>query len=275
MSYKTILVHIDAGKRCPARIEVAIALARRFGAHLIGLNALTATELPGYVQAGGMPLVELRRRHADEQVERAQAAFDQALSAAALASAEWRTSALNAVDAVSLHARYADLIVLGQHGAEDYSGVGSGFAEHVVREAGRPVLMVPYVGDFASIGKRILIGWKATREAIRAVSDAIPFLHQAEAIRVLVIDPKAGERGAMPDVDIAPYLARHGVNVEVHVDRAAQNDVGNEILSRAADFGADLIVVGAYGHSRFREMVLGGASRTIMDSMTVPVLLSN
>ena len=89
-----------------------------------------------------------------------------------------------------------------------------------------------------------------------------------------MIDPRPGERGAMPE-DIAPYLARHGVKVDVHVDRAAQNDVGNEILSRAADFSADLIVMGAYGHSRFREIMLGGATRTMIDSMTVPVLMSN
>ena len=274
MSYKTILVHVDAGKRCAARVEIAIALARQYGAHLIGLYAMPLVELPGYVQAGGMSGAELNRRRADELVERAKAAFNNALSAAGLPSAEWYTSELNAVDAVALHARYADLIVVGQPQAEDDSGIGSGFSGHVVREAGRPVLMVPYVGAFPSIGKRILIGWKATREAIRAVDDAIPFLLQAEAIRVLVIDPRPGEHGAMPE-DIAPYLARHGVKVEVHVDRAAQNDVGNEILSRAADFSADLIVMGAYGHSRFREIMLGGATRTMIDSMTVPVLMSN
>jgi nucleotide-binding universal stress UspA family protein len=275
MPYKTILVHIDAGQRCPARVEVAIGLAREYDAHLIGLNALTLFELPGYVQAGGMPIGQLKKRHADEQVERAEAAFSKALSAAGLTNAEWRTTELGAVDAVTLHARYADLIVLGQAGAEDGSGVGSDFAEHVVREAGRPVLMVPYLGDFATIGKRILIAWKASREAIQAVTDAIPFLQRAEGVRVLVINPKAGEHGAIPDTDLVPYLARHGVNAEVRVDRAVQNDVGNEILSRAADFGADLIVMGAYGHSRFREMVMGGASRTIIDSMAVPVLLSN
>jgi nucleotide-binding universal stress UspA family protein len=222
-----------------------------------------------------MPLAELKKRQTDEQAARAKAAFDRAVSAAGLTGAEWRTSELNAVDAVALHAHYADLIVLGQPRAQDDTGVAAGFTEHVVREAGRPALMVPYVGTFPSIGKRILIGWKATREAIRSVADAMPFLLQAEAIRVLVIDPRAGEPGALPDVDIAPYLARHGVEVDVHVDYAAQNDVGNEILSRAADFGADLIVMGAYGHSRFREIMLGGATRTMIDSMTVPVLLSN
>ena len=277
MAYKTILVQIDDGKRCRARVELAIRLARRYDAHLIGLNALTLTELPGYVLAGagGAPIIDVQKRLADEQAARAQATFREAASAAGLAAAEWRTTELDAVDAVALHGRYADLIVLGQPSAEDNSQVGSGFAEQVVLDAGRPVLMVPYAGDFAGIGKRILIGWNARREAIRAVTDAIPFLRQAEGVRVIVINPKAAEHGAMPGSDIALYLARHDVRVEVYVDHAAEVDVGNEILSRAADFGADLIVMGAYGHSRMREIVMGGASRTIIDSMTVPVLLSH
>jgi nucleotide-binding universal stress UspA family protein len=277
MAYKTILVHIDAGKRCPVRVGAAISIARQYDAHLIGLNALTSVELPGYVMAGsgGMPVADIQKRYADEQVALAKADFDKALSAAGLAVAEWRASALDALDAITLHGRYADLIVLGQPWAKDNAGVGRGFAEQVVMEAGRPVLMIPYTGKFAVIGKRILIGWDASREATRAVTDALPFLQHAEAVQVVVINPKAGEHGAMPGSDIALYLARHEVNVEVFTDQAAENDVGNEILSRAADFGADLIVMGAYGHSRFREMVMGGASHTIINSMTVPVLLSN
>jgi nucleotide-binding universal stress UspA family protein len=277
MAYKTILVHIDAGKRCPARVEAAIGLARQNDAHLIGLNALTLIELPGYVLAGagGASIIEIRKRNADEQAARAKAVFSKAMSAAGLTTAEWRTTELDALDAVTLHGRYADLIVLGQPWAEDTSGVGSGFAEQVMLEAGRPVLTVPYAGNFAAIGKRVLIAWNASREATRAVTDAMPFLRRAESVQVVVINPESGEHGAMPGSDIALYLARHGVNVEVYMDQAEQKDVGNEILSRAADFGADLIVMGAYGHSRFREMVMGGASRTVIDSMTVPVLLSH
>jgi nucleotide-binding universal stress UspA family protein len=278
MAYKTILVHIDAGKRCPARVEVAIRLARQNDAHLIGLNALTLVELPGYVmaEAGGASIVEIRKRYAVEQEARAKAAFSKALSAAGLTTAEWRSTEWDALDAVTVHGRYADLIVLGQPWSEDSSGVGGGFAEQVMLEAGRPVLLVPYRGsNFATIGKRILIAWNASREASRAVTDAISFLRQAESVQVVVINPKAGEHGAMPGSDIALHLARHGVNIEVFVDKEHQQDVGNEILSRAADFGADLIVMGAYGHSRFREMVMGGASRVVIDSMTMPVLLSH
>ncbi len=277
MACKTILVHIDAGKRCPARIEIAIALARQYDAHLIGLNALTSVELPGYMLAGvgGASIAEIRKRNTDELTASAKAVFSKAVSAAGLTTAEWRESGRDAVDAVTLHGRYADLIVIGQPWAEDSSGVGSGFAERVALEAGRPVLMVPYAGNFRTVGKRIFVGWNGSREATRAITDAIPFLQRAESVQVIVINPQAGEHGAMPGSDIALYLARHGVNVEVFMDNADQKDVGNEILSRAADFGADLIVMGAYGHSRFTEMVMGGASRTVIDSMTVPVLLSH
>jgi len=277
MAYKTILVHIDAGKRCPARVEVAIGLARQFDAHLIGLNALTLIQLPGYVVAGagGMPIAEIQKQRAGELAARAKDTFNKALSASGLTTAEWRTTELDALDAITLHGRYADLIVIGQPWADDGSGLGSGFAERAMLEAGRPVLTVPYVGKFSTIGKRILVAWNAGREATRAVTDAIPFMQRAASVQVIVINPESGEHGAMPGSDIALYLARHGVNVEVYMDESGQKDIGSEILSRAADFGADLIVMGAYGHSRFREMVMGGASRTIIDSMTVPVLLSH
>lgn len=276
MAYKTILVHIDDGKRWPARLEAAIGLARRFDAKLIGLNALTPIELPGYVLAGtgGASIANLQKQSTEEQAARAKAAFEKVASAAGFANAEWRTSRRDAVAAVTLHARYADLVVLGQPSDED-TGVAAGFAEDVVLEGGRPVLMLPYMGNFAAIGKRALVCWNASREATRAVTDAIPLLREAESARVIVINPKPGEHGAMPGSDIALFLARHGVSVEVQVDKAVEIDVGNEILSRAADFGADLIVMGAYGQSRLREFVMGGASRTIIASMTVPVLLSN
>jgi nucleotide-binding universal stress UspA family protein len=277
MAYKTILVHVDAGRRCAVRIEIALRLARQFEAHLVGLDALTLVELPGYVlaDAGGAPIAEIQKRFAAEQATRARDQFNAAVSAAGLASTEWRTTKRDAVDAVTLHGRYADLIVVGQPWAEDDSGVEPGFAEHVVLEAGRPVLMIPYAGSFATLGTRIVVGWNASREATRAVTDAIPFLQAAESVQVIAINPKPGEHGALPGSDIALYLARHGVNVDVRVDRAVDIDDGAEMLSRAADFGADLIVMGAYGHSRFRETVMGGASRTMIDAMTVPVLMSH
>ncbi|HUV98861.1 MAG TPA: universal stress protein [Gallionella sp.] len=277
MTYKTILVHIDAGKQCASRIGIAIRLAQQFDASLIGLNALSRIDLPGYVLegVGGLSIEEFRKRYVDEQVKNGKTTFSKALAASGFAKSEWRTSDLDAVDAVTMHGRYADLIVIGQPWAADNSAVNNSFANQVMLEAGRPVLMIPHSGNFSTIGKRIIVGWNASREATRAVTDAIPFLQQAEVVQVMVINPKAGEHGAMPGNDIALFLARHGVEVEVHVDKASEIDIGNEMLSRASDFGADMIVMGGYGHSRFRESLMGGATRTLIDSMTVPVLLSH
>jgi nucleotide-binding universal stress UspA family protein len=278
MTYKTILVHVDGSKRCPARIGIAINLAREFKAHLVGLHALKAIELPGYIVAGagGASVVEIQNKAAKERVARAKAMFNEAVAGnGRLNGAEWRASELDAFEAVTLHARYADLIVVGQPQAGDDAGVERGFAENVALGAGRPVLIVPYAGRFDSVGRRVLIGWDAGREATRALTDALPFLARAASVQVLVVNPGIGHHGEAPGDDIALYLARHGVRVEVNVQEGVDIDVGDEILSRAADFGADLIVMGAYGHSRIREIVMGGATRTLIDTMTAPVLMSH
>jgi nucleotide-binding universal stress UspA family protein len=136
---------------------------------------------------------------------------------------------------------------------------------------------VPYTGRFAVSAKRVLIAWDAGREAARAVSDALPILKRAQAVEVAVFDPEREpvNHGEQPGADIGLYLARHGVKVSVARQSGAGFEVGAQILSRAADTSADLIVMGAYGHSRVRELVLGGVTRTILGAMTVPVLMSH
>lgn len=276
MSYKTILVHVDNGKRCPARLAIAIQMARRYDAHLVGLNAVTSLRLPAYAAAeAGAVLIEAQQRAFVEQSKRAQEAFDKATRAAGLAKAEWRASEADAVDAVTLHARYADLVVLSQPHASDNGGVEEDFAERVVLACGRPTLMVPYADSFKSTGERVLVAWNATRESTRALTDAIPMLRDAKEVKVIAINPDNADHGAVPAADISLYLARHGVRSEAVTDYGDDIDVGNELLSRAADYNSDLIVMGAYGHSRMRELIMGGATRTIITSMTVPVLLSH
>ena len=276
MTYKTILVHVDNGKYCPARVDMAVRIARRFDAHLVGLHALTALRLPAYAVAeAGATLIEAQRAIAREQASRAEAIFRKATNSAGLPSVEWRVAADDAVDATTLHGRYADLIVLGQPRSNDGSGVEPDFPERVAMAAGRPVLMVPYAGSFENVGKRALVAWNAGREATRAVTDAIPLLREAEQVNVVVFNPEGAAHGAVPGADIGLYLARHGVKVEVAYHRANDIDVGNQLLSRVADLGSDLIVMGAYGHSRMRELIMGGATRTVLQSMTAPVLLSH
>jgi nucleotide-binding universal stress UspA family protein len=155
--------------------------------------------------------------------------------------------------------------------------VASDFAEELVLSAGRPVLLIPYAGHFPEVGRRVLVAWNAGREAARAVTDALPLLARASIVQVVAFDPRKGgaDHGDIPGADIALLLARHGVKVSIAQQQSKEVDVGNQILSRAADMQSDLIVMGAYGHSRLRELVLGGVTRTLLDTMTVPVLMSH
>jgi nucleotide-binding universal stress UspA family protein len=142
---------------------------------------------------------------------------------------------------------------------------------------GRPVLVVPYVGELKDVAQNVMVCWSATREAARAVTDALPLLQRAQKVTVLSANPRGSAQGhgESPGSDIALYLARHGVRAEASRTAAQDVDVGNLILSCAFDAGAGLIVMGAYGHSRVREIVLGGTTRTVLSSMTGPVLLSH
>jgi nucleotide-binding universal stress UspA family protein len=275
MSYKTILVHLDAGKRCLARVDVAIRLAQQEDAHLVGVHAIAPFETPGYVMAEmGAEFVANQKAEEAKERARSEAEFNRQAHLAGLPHAEWRSAVGDPVDAMSLHARYADLVVVGQTDLSDGGQLPAGFPERLVLGAGRPVLIVPYAGQFATLGKRILVAWKPSREATRAVTDAIALLQKADNVYVMAMNPRVGEYGTVPGADIAVYLSRHGVRVEVKTDYSGI-DVGNELLSRASDLSADLIVMGGYGHSRLKELVLGGATRTILKSMTVPVLMSH
>jgi nucleotide-binding universal stress UspA family protein len=278
MPYKTILVHVDNGARAPVRIGVAGALARRSDAHLIGLHALTVVKLPGYARVaveGGARLDEYQAKLAAEAARSAKQVFERGTNAAGIATSEWRESRDDAAEAVPLHARYADLVVVGQPNEGDTSGVEPDFPERLLLAAGRPLLLVPYAGNFGDVGKRVLVAWNASREAARAVTDAIPLLREAQSVQVIAFNPVGAPHGAVPGADIGLYLARHGIKVTVSQQTADDVDVGNQLLSRAADLDIDLIVMGGYGHSRLKELVLGGVTRTILQSMTVPVLMSH
>lgn len=276
MSYKTILVQIDPGKRCALRVEVAIRLAQQHDAHLVGLHVVAPFEPPGYVLAEmGPAIIDAQKRSTAAEIARSEIEFTKQAEKAGIRNAECRAAIDDPVEAMTLHARYSDLVVIGQADASDGSNVATDFPERLVLAAGRPVLVLPSVGNFSSIGARILVAWNASSEATRAVTDAIPLLQRAEKVHVMAVNPRKREHGSVPGADIGLYLARHGVRVEVKTDHGAEIDVGNELLSRAADLDADLIVMGCYGHSRLKEWVLGGATRTILESMTAPVLMSH
>lgn len=278
MAYKTILVHCDAAKNVAHRLGVAAELAQQHGAHLVGFHARPPFQTPVFFD-GGFPMDDFFKSYeasVKADLATASAAFEKATKGRHL-STEWRVVDGYVDNELAVQARYADLLVLGQTDPESSLPTPADLPEATALTSGRPVLVVPHIGVTSAPGKTVLLCWNASREAARATSAALPFLKTAAKVIVLVIDAKSSPagHGAEPGADAATWLARHGVKVTVQRDTAADADVGATILSRAADHAADLIVMGLYGHSRMREMVLGGASRTLLGSMTVPVLMSH
>jgi nucleotide-binding universal stress UspA family protein len=193
--------------------------------------------------------------------------------------AEWRALKVPHVDLASVvmdHGRAADLIIAGQTDPDwDLSPILD-FPERLALESGRPVLVIPYAGRYPRIGSNAVIAWKPSREAARAVFDALPLLETADKVQILEVRAKGDEpSGLAPDTSIAAALARHGIKPSIRSSIAADISVGDEILSRLADMGADLLVMGAYGHARMRELVFGGVTRHIARHMTVPTLFSH
>ena len=277
MGYKTILVYCDAGRGTATRVKIASDLAERFDGHVIGLHVRQVFQAPAFTDAGP-PMDSLYRTY--ESVVKAEetaaaAAFKDAVGRRS-ASSEWRV-ADGYVDQVLLaEARSADLVVVGQAEPDSQPmATPANLAEEVAMAGERPVLIVPHIGVARPPGRTVMLCWNNSREAVRAATAALPLIKKAERTIVLVIDPKPATEGEAPAGGIAPWLARHGAKVTVQPDTAADSDVGDVILSRAADHDVDLIVMGIYGHSRMRERVLGGASRTLLASMTVPVLVAH
>ncbi len=274
MAIKDILVHVDNTQACARRMELATRLAVRHEAHLIALFARAFGKLPN--------LSTGHSREIDKQREESQQRFDELARVNGLSAefrmAECQSSTDLVTDNVLINARHVDLVVLGQHDEERADGsVPSDLAESVVLEGGRPVLVVPYAGEFEKVGERALVAWNGTRESVRAVNDAIPLLTDAKRVSVLALNPSDGGRihGDLPSADICLHLSRHGIRAEAQTLTARDIDAGDMLLSCVADDSSDLLVMGAYGQPRFREMVLGGATRQILKQMTVPVLMSH
>src|ERR1700733_8230719 len=285
MAFKDILVHLDNGPRSPVRLGIAARLAQRSGAQL---TAVYVVDIPSaeFFYGAAMPLAA---GGAEQVVDQIRA---DALAAAGPVEAEfrellrregldggWRLVEGNLPATVALHARYADLAVLGQANPYDHLDPldHDAVVAATVMGSGRPVLTVPFAGDFPTLGERVLVAWNASREAARAVNDALPLMAAAKQVTVLAINPQRGIGGLgdVPAADIALHLARHGIKAEAAHTVAKDISDGEALLSYAADIGADLIVSGAYGHSRARELVFGGVTRTLIAEMTAPVLLSH
>ncbi|MEJ2121566.1 MAG: universal stress protein [Alphaproteobacteria bacterium] len=278
MTIKDIVVHVDDSKNHEERINVATELAGRFDAHLTGVYVKAPAYLPAYVAAQvGPDVIEMQAKAAAEAAAKAAENFEKVTKAAGL-TAEMRIGEGPIDEVLALHARYGDLCVVGQTDPDgDAPADDIDVPGHVVLFSGRPVLIVPYAGKFSNIGKRVLVAWNGSREAARAVNDAMPFLEGASQVTVLAVNPKESRDplGDLPGADISLHFARHGVKVEAAQIIADDVQVGDMLLSRISDGGYDLVVMGAYGRSRLRELVMGGASRHLMHHMTVPIFMAH
>lgn len=281
MAYKTILVHLNDKRRAARLLAPAVALAAKWNAHLIGLHVFPAVPrlYPLGLNIGGDVVGEIATTLRTD-AEQIRAVFDR-VTANQPFVAEWACfKAVNSdlAEVVMSHGRAADLIVASQSDPDWELSPVFDFPERLAVEGGRPVLVVPNSGHFDSIGRNITVAWNGSRESARAVFDAMPLLTAADEVRVLGVaeDKLAADGGSrLPDTSIAATLARHGVKTTALAADPGNKDVPAEILRRVADAEGDLLVMGAYGHSRLSEFVFGGATRHIARHMAVPTLFSH
>ncbi len=279
MAFKSLMVHLDDGAGSAQRMALAVRLASRFGAGLIGVYLVPTAELTPTV-AALLPAdaVKLRLAESGESQRRAEVLFRESAAAGRVGSVEWRAPAGFAMDAAAAHARCVDLAIIGQPDPDDgESGFARRLAEHVLLDGACPALFVPYARAGADAGTRVLVAWDAGREAARALHDALPILETAGQVVVVSLARERADADAiaLAQPRLAAYLHAHGIDAQFKRFDGDQIDGGERLLSQAADLGSDLIVMGGYAHSRARELILGGVTRTIFASMTVPVLMSH
>lgn len=273
MSISTILLHMANDDRHAARLEVAVGLARRFDAFIEVLYIATPVSMPAAAtgRAASYSYIAEATAIAHEKADMIEQEVRQALKDC---SYSWSVMEGDHVEVLAERATYADLAIVTQSaGAKAENRVLLHVPDRLPLETPCPTLVVPY--DFppdASFGGNVVIAWKNTRESGRAVRNAMPFLQAADKVTVLTIDPP-GRRDSGRDLMV--WLERHGVRSQHQSNIHQGNDVGEVILSCVDDIGGDLLVMGAYGHSRLREMVLGGATRTVLNELTVPALMSH
>jgi nucleotide-binding universal stress UspA family protein len=271
MTFKHLLVHVDSAPRAAERLDLAVYLARQGGARLAGLYA------EGQTLGGGL----VGRRSPERMAaaaEEARAAFD---ARAAGLQAEWWPLEPSE-DAVLLGqlrvcCRYADLAILGQH-QPDQAGLPEGAIEDAVFQGGRPVLVVPYLGHFPAVGRKVLVGWNGSREAARAMNDALPLLVGAESVLLLAFqrEPR-GVPGGLPPMDVVGHLAAHGIRAayERVILDSESLDAADEMLNRSFDAGCDLIVTGAHAQAGFPGPRAAASTRKLLTTMTAPVFFSH
>ena len=273
---KDMVVNLGLGANDPAS-DFAISVADAFEAHVLGLAFVYDPVIPGSVMGGIPPeFIESQRRESEKKVQQAIARFEQAAKRVGVAY-ETRTlnaSIAGAADRLGHLARRFDLTIVGQPERER-AAAAEVVDEGVLFDSGRPVIFVPYIQKSGLKLDRVMLCWDGSRAATRAINDAMPFLEKAKQVELVIVSSKAGKANELTGADMGQHLARHGLKVEVKRITSPDIDVTSTILSYAADSSADMIVMGGYGHSRLREFILGGVTRGLLETMTVPTLMSH
>lgn len=277
MAIKNILVHIDHSAACELRVKAAIDLAKNNDARLSALFVVPDYFVPSYVEA--QISADIIAQISDQAVSRAKETQGKIKTMVQEAGLELDSyiEEGNIIAILSDYARYTDLVLLGQSQPDDPDNISEGLADHLVIEGGAPCLVIPYIGTRPTLGKRVLVAWNESRESARALRDSLPLLQQAVNVTVLFIKPKTHneDHTTMQEKVIIDYLEDHGISAKISLCVDNHLDPGDTMLVQASDNDCDLIVMGAYGHSRLREMVLGGATRHLLKEMTVPVFISH
>jgi len=278
VSPKDLVVFLEQARHgSDRRLAYAAELAKRWQAHLIATFVLRPLALEPYagfaVGAGLSAMLETYQAKKASAVQAARQEFD-FLTGNRSFSAEWRISDDESHEALMLHARHADLAILGPPARQRTAASVLGLAEHLIFASGRPCLLLPDEWPAERLPQRIVIGWNGSREATRSIADAMPFLADAESVH-LVVAPRAGTKdlhGQEPGADMAAHLSRHGVSVVL--EQSLGEDAGSILLGRCAAVDADLLVMGAKGRSEVSEFLFGGATRTVFASARTPLFLS-
>lgn len=283
MSLKDLLLHLDSSMQGAHRLDYALRLAAREKAHLVGLYTLDLVPALSELTrsySGRTEELEAHIHMRNTELERAkqtEAKFRDGVRREGV-EGEWRFVEASPAETVALHARYADLAIIGQIDPNFRSSAGSErIPEDVLLHSGRPLVIVPCAGTFPTVAQNVLVAWKPTAEAARAIGDALPFLRRAKKVTVVTVDPERGSdtEPGIPVADIARHLARHDIHVEAATSFTGDIATDDVLLNKVADSGADFLVMGGYGHPRAREAMFGGVTRQILRQMTVPVLMAH
>jgi nucleotide-binding universal stress UspA family protein len=274
---KDVVVNLTGGHPQDFAADYAVSVAAAFGAHIVGVGFVYEPIIPGSV-LGGVPtdLIEVQRDENAKAAREAVARFETAAKTAAL-SAETRildASIAGAADLFGRIARRFDIAIVGQARREQ------GATEELLIEgalfgSGRPVIVVPTAQSTGLKLDRVLICWDGSRPAARAIADAVPFLERAKSVEIVVVTGERDKSGEITGTNMSRHLARHGVTVEIKKVAAGSSGVQSAILAHTTGSGADFLVMGGYGHSRLREFILGGVTRSVLSAMPVPVLMSH